>query len=296
MLGASIHRYLGTYNFQVVAPSRDELDIRDQKATFKFLKSNEIDTIIHCAAKVGGIAANVSQPADFILNNLQIDTSLMSAARDLRIGNLIYFGSSCMYPKNVTQPMNENQILSGLLEPTNQGYALAKIAGSEIAKTVSQQDKLNWKVLVLSNLYGPGDNFNAESSHLVAAIIAKIYQAKQDSLPEVEIWGSGNSRREFTFVDNVADFVVSNISRVSSWPTLMNLGGGVDYSVNEYYRLVSEIIGYEGRFNHALSKPDGMPKKLLDSSLAIKYGWNPKTDIKVGLLETIRYFEREVWN
>jgi GDP-L-fucose synthase len=201
-----------------------------------------------------------------------------------------------MYPKNVTQPMNENQILSGLLEPTNQGYALAKIAGSEIAKTVSQQDKLNWKVLVLSNLYGPGDNFNAESSHLVAAIIAKIYQARQDSLPEVEIWGSGNSRREFTFVDNVADFVVSNISRVSSWPTLMNLGGGVDYSVNEYYRLVSEIIGYEGRFNHALSKPDGMPKKLLDSSLAIKHGWNPKTDIKVGLLETIRYFEREVWN
>lgn len=296
MLGSGILRKLDYKNSKVLSPSSELLDLRDPLATLAYIKSNNVETIIHCAAKVGGIAANVNQPADFILTNLQIDISLLSAARQHKVRNLVYFGSSCMYPRNATQPMNESAILTGPLEPTNQGYALAKISATEVISSVQKQDLLNWKVLVLSNLYGPRDNYNPRSSHLIAAIIAKIHDARQRKLSEVEIWGSGNSRREFTFVDDVAEFVVSQIDKIPQWEPVMNLGSGVDYTINEYYHLVSEIMGYQGRFVHDLSKPDGMPKKLMDSSLAKKLGWSPRTNLGLGLKQAIDWFEeRTAW-
>ncbi len=293
MLGSSILRKLVDKNSKVLSPSSEALDLRDPLATLSFIKANNVETIIHCAARVGGIAANVEKPADFILTNLQIDTSLLSAARQQKIRNFVYFGSSCMYPRNSNQPMNESAILTGPLEPTNQGYALAKISATEVISSVQKQDLLNWKVLVLSNLYGPRDNYNPGSSHLIAAIIAKIHDARQRALSEVEIWGSGNSRREFTFVDDVAEFVVSQIDKIPQWEPVMNLGSGVDYTINEYYHFVSEIMGYQGRFVHDLSKPDGMPKKLMDSSLAKKLGWRPRTDLRLGLKKAIDWFEEE---
>lgn len=293
MLGSSILRKLVHKNSKVLSPSSEALDLRDPLATLSFIKSNNVENIIHCAARVGGIAANVEKPADFILTNLQIDTSLLSAARQQKIRNLVYFGSSCMYPRNANQPMNESAILTGPLEPTNQGYALAKISATEVISSVQKQDLLNWKVLVLSNLYGPRDNYNPGSSHLIAAIIAKIHDARHRALSEVEIWGSGNSRREFTFVDDVAEFVVSQIDKIPQWEPVMNLGSGVDYTINEYYHFVSDIMGYQGRFVHDLSKPDGMPKKLMDSSLAKKLGWRPRTNLRLGLKKAIDWFEEE---
>ena len=296
MLGSSILRKLERENSKVLSPSSEALDLRDPLATLSFIKSNDVGTIIHCAARVGGIAANIEQPADFILTNLQIDTSLLSAARQQKVRNLLYFGSSCMYPRNANQPMNESAILTGPLEPTNQGYALAKISATEVISSVQKQDLLNWKVLVLSNLYGPRDNYNPRSSHLIAAVIAKIHDARQRALSEVEIWGSGNSRREFTFVDDIAEFVVSQIDKISEWEPVMNLGSGVDYTINEYYQIVSEIMGYRGRFVHDLTKPDGMPKKLMDSSLAKKLGWRPRTNLRLGLKKAIDWFEEgTIW-
>lgn len=294
MLGSSILRQFRNKDFLVLSPPSNELDLRDSIATLSYIKSNKVDTIIHCAAKVGGISANIKQPADFILTNLQIDTSLLSAARKQKVRRLIYFGSSCMYPRNSNQPMTENSILSGLLEPTNQGYAIAKISATEVIKSVQIQDSLNWRVLVLSNLYGPRDNFDPQSSHLIAAIIAKIHDAKKNSLKKVEIWGSGNSRREFTFVDDVAEFITSHIGNLEEWSPVMNLGSGIDYSINYFYELVSELMEYKGEFFHDLTKPDGMPRKLMDSSLAERHGWQPKTNLKLGLEKSIAWFESEV--
>ena len=281
-------------NINFLAPSRQELDLVDRNAVNEYLAFHEPTLIIHCAALVGGIAANVKRPADFVLSNLEIDTSLLSAARKSKVKNLIYFGSSCMYPRNVEQPMQESYIMKGELEPTNEGYALAKISASKIVESISRQDDLNWRVLILSNLYGPRDNFDPLESHLVASIIRKMDSAILNHDSNVEIWGSGTSCREFTFVEDVSEFVISNFSSISSWPVVMNLGSGLNLSVNEYYRRIGELMGYQGEFSNNFKMPDGMPQKLLDSGKAKSIGWNPGFDFQSGMLETIKWYRESV--
>jgi len=290
MLGSHIKSALKNRNIRALTSSRSELDLMDSKKTFEYFKKNQIGTIIHCAARVGGIAANIEFPADFIEDNLQVDTSLISNARKLKIPNLIYFGSSCMYPKNIDKPIKENSILSGPLEPTNEGYALAKITAARYIQAVSVQDKLNWRVLIPSNLYGPNDNFDSTNGHLIPAVISKIYKAKLKNEKIIEIWGDGKSRREFTYVGDVASFISENLNSIESWPILMNIGIGQDYTIDEYYKIIAQKLNYYGSFVYDLGKPSGIQRKLMDSSVARKFGWNPRVGIVEGVDITVGWF------
>ena len=290
MVGGTIASFARENSWDIFSPNSKELDLRDSKSTFEYLSDNKIDSVIHCAAKVGGIAANINAPADFILDNLRIDSSLASAARTLQIRNYLYFGSSCMYPKITEQPMEVHQILSSPLEPTNEGYALSKISGAKTVTSVALQDGLNWKVLIPSNLYGPRDNFDLKTSHLIPAVIRKIYNAIKFEQKTIEIWGDGQARREFTFVGDVAQFVISEFHNLHQWPEILNLGYGLDYSINDYYKLIAQHFGYQGTFKHDLSKPVGMARKLMDSSVARMYGWNPATDLEQGIKITTEWF------
>jgi GDP-L-fucose synthase len=294
MLGSAIASSASNVGWKTYVPSREELDLREPSETLAYLRDNRIEFVIHCAAKVGGIAANIASPADFILDNLRIDASIISSARSLKIPKFIYFGSSCMYPKETNQPMRVGQILTSSLEATNEGYALSKIAGAKTVAAIAGQDSLDWRVLIPSNLYGPRDNFNPLTGHLVPSVIRKVYDAVERRNQVVEIWGDGLARREFTFVGDIASFLVDNIHNLSEWPLMMNIGFGVDYSVNEYYELAAKILGFSGQFHHDLKKPTGMSQKLLDSEVARLHGWSPKTNLESGLSTTINWFKEYI--
>ena len=291
MLGSHILDFASkNMNLEIVNPSRSELDLFNAEQTFNFLKSKKITSIIHCAAQVGGIQKNIEDPSGFLSKNLLIDTSIIWAAERLGIDELLYFGSSCMYPRVSEQPMITDQILTGALEPTNESYALAKIVGSKLVTRIAKQNNLRWRVLILSNLYGPRDNFEETSSHLLAAIIRKLSEAKFKNLNEVIIWGDGHSRREFTYVEDVAQYVIQEYANMKNWPYMMNLGCGIDYSVLQFYEMVAEKIGYKGLFSFDNSKPNGMPRKLLDSSVAAEHNWQPKTSITEGIEATFNWY------
>jgi GDP-L-fucose synthase len=296
MLGGSILSKAQLSGLEVLHPNRTELDLRNKLQIQSYFNSHDIDTVIHCAARVGGIAANIENPADFILENLLIDSNLLTIAREKKITRLIYFGSSCMYPRDFPQPLQEIDILGGPLEPTNESYALAKIAAARMVTATAIQDGLAWRVLIPSNLYGPGDNFNPSSSHLVASIINKVLEAKEKGLTEIEIWGDGSARREFTYVGDVAEFVIDELEKVSSWQLMMNIGAGVDFSVKEYYEKVCELINFSAKFNYDTTKPAGMKQKLMNSALAQQFGWNPPTKLGDGLQKTISWKTSVVQN
>ena len=269
-------------------PSRSELNLLDYTAVKKFLISGNFDLVIHCAALVGGIRANVDQPFEFLNTNIRIDSNIMHASLDLGIVEFMYMASSCMYPAVTNQPMAEYQLLTGELEKTNEGYALAKLAGTKMVQAVANQ--LNWRAFILSNLYGPGDKFGRGNSHLIAAIINKVSKAVKYEIPTIEMWGSGNAYREFTYVEDVAQYLVEMIGKLSSLPPIMNLGFGREYSVLEYYKYVCKEFSYEGLITPNLTQPEGMQRKLMNSSLARSHGWNPKTDIEDGIRMTINEF------
>jgi GDP-L-fucose synthase len=290
MVGGNIAERARKCGWQVFTPSSADLDLRDASLTLRYLKDQEIESIIHCAARVGGIAANIAAPADFILNNLQIDSSIISSARKLKVQKFIYFGSSCMYPRDISQPMGEEKIMSAPLEPTNEGYALAKIAGAKSVESVAKQDSLDWKVLIPSNLYGPRDNFDEFTSHLIPAVIGKIAKAKKDNSSDIEIWGDGQARREFTYVGDVADFIVKNFGSIKGWPGIMNIGFGADHSIDDYYNAIGKELDFNGTFTHNLEKPVGMKQKLMDSTVAKRYGWNPQTDLQTGIAKTVTWY------
>lgn len=253
----------------------------DLPAVQHFLTEYKIDSIIHCAALVGGIQANIENPFEYLNTNIRLDSNLMSAAQLVKITNFLYIASSCMYPARASQPIKEIQLLTGALEETNEGYALAKIVGTKTVQVVGQN--LNWRTLVLSNLYGPGDKYDNSMSHLVAAIIRKVVEARGLNSQNVRMWGTGNVRREFTFVNDVAEYVSSIVFHLDQIPQIMNLGSGIDYSVREYYELVCEAAGYTGEIVSDLTQPEGMLNKLMDSSIANKNGWAPTTDIRAGI-------------
>jgi GDP-L-fucose synthase len=194
-----------------------------------------------------------------------------------------------MYPRDFPQPLKESDILGGPLEPTNESYALAKISSARVVTSTATQDGLFWRVLIPSNLYGPGDNFDPSASHLVASIITKALEAKEAALSKIEIWGDGRARREFTYVGDVAEFVIDNLDKISSWDLMMNIGAGVDFSVKEYYEKVCKIINLPVDFTYDISKPVGIKQKLMSSAIALKSGWNPSTNLDEGLLKTISW-------
>ncbi len=292
MLGSSLVRELEVRSdSEVLGLSRSDLDLRDKAGFEILLKSFRPDAVIHAAAKVGGIQANIANPVEFLASNLQLDSNVITASLELGVENFVYIGSSCMYPKDFRQPLVETDLLKAPLEPTNEGYALAKICGSKLCEYASESRGVNYKTIIPSNLYGPGDNFLPGSSHLVASIIRKVHEAKLTQSSELQVWGSGNARREFTFVEDLTSWLSGNLDNLASFPPRLNVGVGRDHSVNEFYLAALEALGLKARLVHDLERPEGMHAKLMDSSIAkTRFGWNPQTDLATGIDLTYQWF------
>ncbi len=290
MVGKAVLESFRKNGTLAVGLTRQDADLCNSAKTFEVLATNQVDLLIHCAALVGGIKANIDGGPRFFLENWQIDNSVINAARSLQIPKLIYIGSSCMYPANLPKAVKESDLLSGPIEPTNYDFALAKILGSQLVQSIAKTDGLSWKVLVPSNLYGPGDHFNNEKSHLLSAVISKLISAKERNCLEVEMWGDGSPKREFTFVQDFADWIYEKSSQLENLPSFLNVGSGEEYSVLEYYRLVANALKYKVSVVPNLDMPGGSGRKLIDSSLAKSFGWHPKTRIENGLEKTIDWY------
>jgi GDP-L-fucose synthase len=296
MLGSAILRIFGSSTqHEVIGLTRGDVDLTnkgDVEATFRDLSP---ELVIHTAAKVGGIQANIDQPVEFLTSNLVIDSNVILSSLSVGISGFIYVGSSCMYPKAHRQPLVESDILRGELEPTNEGYALAKIVGARLCDYASKSLGVYYRTIIPSNLYGPKDSFNPNTSHLLASVIRKVHEAKVSGSDSIDVWGSGEARREFTFIDDLANWLSSAVSEVEHLPQYLNLGFGRDYSVNDYYRAAMQVIGYEAELRHDHSRPEGMRRKLMDSSLARQVaGWKPQTDIDKGIEMTYKWYLQEI--
>lgn len=292
MLGSHLVAKLRSLNGDEVLPlSRKDADLRQQGAFSSILQAFRPDVVIHTAAKVGGIRANMDNPTGFLLENLQIDTNVISASLEHGVKDFLYVGSSCMYPKDYRQPLQEIDLLQAPLEPTNEGYALAKIAGAKLCEYVSDSMGLNYRTIIPSNLYGPGDNFDPNSSHMLPSAIRKIHQARLDGKREVGIWGSGAARREYTYVVDLANWLVGALPRLGNFPTLLNVGVNLDFTIREFYETVMKVLDYEVELLTDTSRPDGMMSKLMSSRYATdKLGWSPSTSLEDGIANTYAWF------
>ena len=283
MLARSIRSAWSDESAELVAIGRSDVDLTDSHATREAFKRIGPDVIVHTAAKVGGIAANVGDQSSFLMENLLIDSSVTRGAFDLGVKSLVYIGSSCMYPKDYRQPLVESDVLAAPLEPTNEGYAIAKIAGAKYCGYLSSQFDVDYKVIVPSNLYGPDDDYSLTRGHLVAAALRKAHDAKRTGAQHIDVWGDGKARREFTYVGDISRWIATALPTLSSWPSLMNLGFGQDHSVLDYYRYALEVVGYDCELVTDPSKPAGMQVKLMDSTQAKRFGWAPSTGMVQGM-------------
>lgn len=292
MLGRSVVKQLQNIDAKILSASRSELDLTKQEDVSKWFALNKPDVVIICAAKVGGIAANNDFPAEFIYENLMIQSNIVKSSFENNVEKLVLLGSSCIYPKYATQPISEDFLLTGELESTNEWYAVAKIAGIKLCQAYRNQYGCDYISVMPTNLYGPHDNFDLESSHVVPALIRKTFEAKLKHKETVEVWGSGLPKREFLHVDDCAKgilFLLENYSEGSH----INLGTGIDITIKELSKLIAEIIGFKGQLIFDKSKPDGTPRKLLDIEKISKMGWKPQISLKDGLRETIEFYEKE---
>ncbi len=263
-------------------PTRAEVDFTDKVATLAYFEKIKPDFVYHLAAKVGGIAANIADPVGFFYENMEINLNVIRAAHQAGVKKLLYLGTSCMYPKD-REVLKEKDILTGLLEPTNEGYAFSKLAGFLFCNYLNAQFHTQYKTIITSNLYGEHDHFDAKRSHLIPAIIKKIHDAKSSNQSSIEIWGDGEVRREFMYVGDLVNALVKAFNHFDSLPTVANVGLGYDYSVNEYYQFVADVLDYRGTFRHDIGKPVGMRKKLLDVTKATQWGFTATTSIKDGI-------------
>ena len=292
MVGSAICRQLQkSSDVQIITRNRDELDLCDQRAVHTFMQSEKPDEVILAAAKVGGIHANNTYPAEFIYENLQLQNNVIHAAHLNDVHKLLFLGSSCIYPREVEQPMKEDALLTGILEPTNEPYAIAKIAGIKMCESYNRQYNRDYRSVMPTNLYGPGDNYHPENSHVVPALIRRFHEAKEKNLDEVVVWGSGSPMREFLYVDDMAEagIFVHNLHRISfdenTQPMLshINIGCGKDVTIRELAETVQDVVGFNGELIFDSTKPDGTPRKLMDVSLLSNLGWNASVSLKSGL-------------
>lgn len=292
MVGAAVVRRLADEDCEVLTAGRDELDLMNQQQTRDWVAAKRPDAIFMAAAKVGGILANDSYPADFLYDNLIIATNVTEAAHRADVGKLLFLGSSCIYPKFALQPIPEEALLTGPLEPTNEWYAIAKIAGIKLAQAYRRQHGRDYISAMPTNLYGPGDNFDLTSSHVVPALIRKAHEAKIAGAPSLTMWGTGTVRREFLHVDDCADALI-HLMRSYSAEEHVNVGSGDDVTILELTRLVCDIVGYEGDIVHDLNKPDGTPRKLMSADRLRTSGWSPRQSLRQGLTDTYAWFLAE---
>ena len=290
MLGSSIISYLKSQSVITLFPTRQELNLENWIDTLQYIEHHQPDLIYHCAAKVAGIKSNIDGGSTFLTVNSNIDHNLLFAARAVKTSKLFYIASSCMYPANQDYALAESDLLMGQLEPTNASYALAKILGTKLTEGIAEQDGLNWVSIISSNLFGPGDNFLPDSSHLLASIIQKIDLAIRRGDKSIEVWGTGKVRREFTYVKDLARWLVEIGVAEVPLPRILNVGRGEDFTVDEWYELVMSVFGVRLSLNHNLNQPDGNTKKLMDSSIARNYGWKAETQLELSLRETIDWY------
>ncbi|WP_143448480.1 GDP-L-fucose synthase [Kineosporia sp. A_224] len=273
----------------LVGAASSDVDLRDRDAAFAFVGAQRPDVMVIAAAKVGGILANSTYPAQFLSENLRIQVNLLDAAVEHGVGRVLFLGSSCIYPKLAEQPIKESSLLTGALEPTNDAYAIAKISGILQVQAIRRQYGLPYISAMPTNLYGPGDNFDPLGSHVLPALLRRFHEAKASGTPEVTIWGSGTPRREFLHVDDLADAVLFLLEHYDD-PETINVGTGVDVTVRELAETVADVVGWEGRLVFDASKPDGTPRKLLDVSRLADLGWHARTGLREGVESTYRWF------
>ncbi|MBY5537757.1 GDP-L-fucose synthase [Rhizobium leguminosarum] len=289
MVGSALVRRLHSENCAVITATRQELDLKRQDEVERFVQTNRPDAIILAAAKVGGILANDTFPADFLYDNLIIEANIFEAAHRNGVDRLLFLGSSCIYPKFAPQPISEDALLTGPLEPTNEWYAVAKIAGIKLADAYRKQHGRDYISAMPTNLYGPGDNFDLQSSHVLPALIHKAHLAKVTGASEIAIWGTGKPRREFLHVDDCADALVFLLKNYSD-AQHVNVGSGEDIEIIELARLVCRVVGYEGKIAHDLSKPDGTPRKLMSTDKLKNMGWKPRISLEEGIRPVYDWF------
>lgn len=289
LVGSAIVRRLARETCEIVAAARSELDLRDQAAVRTWMAKVKPEAVFVAAAKVGGILANDTYPADFLYDNLMIETNVIEAAHTVGVEKLLFLGSSCIYPKLAEQPIREDSLLTGPLEPTNEWYALAKIAGIKLCQAYRKQHGDDFISAMPTNLYGPGDNFDLQSSHVLPALIRKAHEAKLAGAPTMTSWGTGNPRREFLYVDDCADACV-NLMKTYSDHEHVNVGSGEDVTIRELTRLVCEVVGFEGEIIQDETRPDGTPRKLMSAAKLRGMGWSPSVALRDGIAETYRWF------
>ncbi|MBL7689779.1 MAG: GDP-L-fucose synthase [Bdellovibrionaceae bacterium] len=291
MVGKNILEHPASRHHELLAPSSREMNLLDRTSTFEFVQKTKPDLIIHCAGRVGGIQANMAHPVAFLIENLDMARNVIGAAAEVGVPKLLNMGSSCMYPRNAPNPLTEDLVLKGELEPTNEGYAIAKVFAARFGSYLMRERKeLQYKTLIPCNLYGRHDKFDPKHSHLIPAVIHKVHTAKKESEPHVEIWGDGEARREFMDAADLADFVYFALDRFQELPELTNVGLGFDHSINDYYRAVAKVIGYTGPFKHDLTKPVGMKQKLVSVDQAARMGWKASTSLEAGIKKAYDFY------
>ena len=289
MVGSALVRALEARgNVAILTAGRDAVDLKDQSATRAWMKKEKPDAILLAAAKVGGILANATFPADYLYDNLMIEANIIEAAHREDVGKLMFLGSTCIYPKLADQPIKEESLLTGALEPTNEWYAIAKIAGIKLCQAYRQQHGRDFISAMPTNLYGPNDNFDLKSSHVLPALIRKVHDAKVSG-GKVTIWGSGTPRREFMHVDDLASAILFIMENYSDAPHL-NVGLGDDVTIRELAETAAEVVGYTGGFDYDATKPDGTPRKLTDNARLRALGWAPRISLKDGIADTYGWF------
>lgn len=293
MVGSAVVRRLNSEACEIIKVGREALDLRRQDSVERWMHKENPEVVIVAAATVGGIVANDTRPADFLYENMVIETNIIEAARQIGVKKLLFLGSSCIYPRLAAQPMREDALLTGPLEPTNQWYAVAKIAGIMLCRAYRRQYGCDFISAMPTNLYGIADNFELASSHVIPALIAKAHAAKLARTGEVEVWGSGAPRREFLDVDDLADALVFLLLHYSD-ESHINVGTGSDVTIRELAEMVMKVVGVEGRLRFDASKPDGAPRKLMDSSLLHSMGWRPRIGLEEGLRKTYAWYLENV--
>jgi GDP-L-fucose synthase len=290
LVGGAVLRNLEKQGYRnLFHQTRQELDLRNEAAVRRYLADKRPEAVIFAAAKVGGIKANFEFPVEFLLENLQIQNNLISASFEMGVKKLLFLGSSCIFPKFAPQPIPESSLLTGALEETNEPYAIAKIAGIKLCQAYARQYGANFICAMPTNLYGPGDNFDLDKSHVLPALIRKAHDAKVTGKSEVTIWGTGTPRREFLHADDLADALRFLLENYNS-PEIVNVGSGFDVSIRELAELVLEVVGCEANLVFDKSKPDGTPRKLLDSGRLHRLGWKPRVELREGIEQTYQWF------
>lgn len=295
MVGSNIINHNFSQNYKILSPTSSDLNLLNYKDLEDYIKFNKPELVIHAAGIVGGIKANINYPVKFLVDNMQMGLNILMASKTQKVKKFINLSSSCMYPKNASNPLLEDSILKGELEPTNEGYALSKITSTRLCEYISREDSsFLYKTVIPCNLYGKYDDFSYENSHMIPGVIKKIHDAKNKNLEFVNIWGDGLARREFMYAADIADFIYYAVENFNKMPQNINVGLGLDYSIIEYYKIIADVIGYKGKFNHDMTKPTGMNRKLIDDKRLNEFGWSHQTSLETGIKETYKYFLDEV--